>query len=428
MRNFHSCLIHFIFKKASVNSRYMKNFTFIKTFLIVLFFPAGICAQLPNLGTAAQFVLFTSAGAVGNTGISNIQGNVGSHVGAITGFEGIPGVIYNADAVTEQAATDVMAAYMQLLNTNATSTDHIPAYGSGETLFAGVYAIAGASSIAGSLTLDAQGDPNAVFIFKSWGALTTAASTTIYLINSASPNKVFWIAEGAISMAASTNIAGTFISNNGAVDMGDGSTLEGRLLTTGGAVSVYGTHAFIPGSSTLPLGLQSFSGICDGQGVRLKWTTAMANNNEFTIQGSVEGLAWIDLGKSNKVIGSVQYTYWVKDLGRSISLSYYRLLETDPTGEKAYGNTILVQPCTGNNKETLLLYPNPSKGQFNLLLEGDANKVSSTLIYNSSGQRVFETAGFPSFINISKLAPGEYIVHIRLLSSVINRKIIVQSN
>src|SRR5688572_10381267 len=116
----------------------MKIFTFVKTFLIVLFIPAVTCAQLPNLRTAAQFVLFTGVGAVGSTGISNIQGNVGSDIGAITGFGGIPGTIYNDDAVTEQATIDVMAAYLQLFNTSATSTDHAPVFGNGETLFAGV--------------------------------------------------------------------------------------------------------------------------------------------------------------------------------------------------------------------------------------------------------------------------------------------------
>ncbi len=119
---------------------------------------------MPDLGTAAHFVLFTSAGAVGNTGISNVIGDVGSDVGAITGFEDLSGTIYNSDATTAQAGIDVLSAYNQLFNTAATSTAHTPAFGNGETLVAGVYSIAGAASVLGTLTLDAQGSPNAIFI------------------------------------------------------------------------------------------------------------------------------------------------------------------------------------------------------------------------------------------------------------------------
>jgi len=203
---------------------------------------------VPNLGTAANFVLFTSAGAVGNTGISQMTGNIGSNVGAITGFEtsSIIGAIHTADAVTVQCSLDVIAAYTQLNNIIPTSTTHTPAFGSGETLFAGVYSIAGAGSIAGNLTLDAQGDPNAVFIFKIGGAFTTGASTTINLINGASACNIFWKAEGAISMAASTTMRGTLIANNGAISMGAGGILEGRMFSTTGAASVYAVSASVP--------------------------------------------------------------------------------------------------------------------------------------------------------------------------------------
>ena len=155
-----------------------------------------------SLGTAANFALFTVAGAVGNTGISQVSGNIGTNVGAITGF-GAPsivnGTIYNAEATTAQCIIDLQAAYVQLSTTPATNTAHAPAFGSGETLYPGVYSIAGAGSVAGNLTLDAQGDPNAMFIFQIGGAFTTGAGATIILINGSSSCNVFWVAEGAIS-------------------------------------------------------------------------------------------------------------------------------------------------------------------------------------------------------------------------------------
>ena len=73
------------------------------TAFTLLSLPMANYGQVPNFGSLARFVPFTTSGAVGNTGVSNITGNIGANVGAITGF-GTPnvvnGTIYNADAVT----------------------------------------------------------------------------------------------------------------------------------------------------------------------------------------------------------------------------------------------------------------------------------------------------------------------------------------
>jgi hypothetical protein len=209
----------------------------------------------PDLGSVAGFALFTIAGAVGNTGISNITGNIGANVGAITGFgtSTVTGVTYNADAVTAQCAADLMVAYNQLSATTATAA-HGAVFGNGETLLAGVYSLGAAGSAAGVLTLDAQGDTNAIFIFKIGGAFNTGAGTTVVLANGALAKNVFWVVEGAIAMAAVTKMKGTLIANNGAVSMGAGGTLEGRMLSTAGAVAVYGDNIYIPGSGGIGIG------------------------------------------------------------------------------------------------------------------------------------------------------------------------------
>src|SRR5580698_1523269 len=135
-------------------------------------FPLLNFGQAPNLGTAANFVLFTTTGAVGSTGISNITGNVGSGAGAITGFGGLNGLIYNADAVTTQATTDLMVAYNQL-NSAVPTFFPGPVLGDGQVLTAGVYSLPAAASLDAVLTLDAGGDTNAVFIFQIGGAFST---------------------------------------------------------------------------------------------------------------------------------------------------------------------------------------------------------------------------------------------------------------
>jgi hypothetical protein len=200
-----------------------------------------------NMGTAGSFVLFTSSGAVGNTGSSVLTGNVGSDLGAITGFgtSTVTGSFYNADATTHQAKIDLQAAYNQIISIPITNTIHAPAFGGGEILTKGVYYIGAAGSVGGNLTLDAQGDTSAVFIFRFNGAFSSSASTKVCLINRALPCKVFWVAEGAIAMAASTTMKGTLIANNAAVSMAAGGYLQGRLLSTAGAVT------FGPGSAHL---------------------------------------------------------------------------------------------------------------------------------------------------------------------------------
>ena len=214
---------------------------------IELPYPVSNVLMAPNLGTAANFVLFTIAGAVGNTGISQLTGDIGTNDGAITGFgtSTVNGTIHLADAVTAQCAIDLQAAYDQLILSTPTSI-HGPVLGNNEILFPGMYDLAAAGSLVSTLTLDAQGDPNAIFIFKTGGAFTTAASSSVSLVNGAAACNVFWLAEGAIAMAASTSMKGTMISHNGAISMGAGGILEGRMFSTTGAASVYEVSASIP--------------------------------------------------------------------------------------------------------------------------------------------------------------------------------------
>jgi hypothetical protein len=209
--------------------------------LFSLLYTINTCAQSPNLGTTINFALFTSNGAVSNSGPSNIYGNVGAHTGAISGF-GSPanhnGTVESANSTTAQCLIDTQALYDELFATPQTVFGHAPAFGSGETLYPGVYAEAGAGSVLLNLTLDALGDPCAIFIFKFGGAFNSGAGTNVILTNGAQSSNVFWISAGAIAMAADTKMKGTLISSPGAVSMAAGGILEGRMLSTTGAIAV----------------------------------------------------------------------------------------------------------------------------------------------------------------------------------------------
>ncbi len=115
---------------------------------------------------------------------------------------------------------------------------HAPAFGGGETLVPGVYAIGGAGSVGGALTLDGGGDPNAVFVIKMNGAFTVGAGATVSLTNGTKSSNVFWLISGAISVAAGADVKGTLFSKAGAVGLGADVALEGRMLSMAGAITM----------------------------------------------------------------------------------------------------------------------------------------------------------------------------------------------
>jgi hypothetical protein len=202
-------------------------------------------AQAPPLGTAADFAIFTTVGAVGNTGISHITGNVGTNSGAITGFGNVNGVMNTSNGATAACAADLLIAYNHL---NSAIPTHFPAplLGNGQILGEGVYSIAGPTTLNNELTLDAENDPDAVFIFQINGAFSTAALSTVTLINGAQACNVFWKIEGLVDMATGTTMRGTVIANNGAIDINGDGVLEGRALSTSGAVNVTGVLVYTP--------------------------------------------------------------------------------------------------------------------------------------------------------------------------------------
>lgn len=203
------------------------------------------CFAQPNLGTAANFVLFSTNGAVSNTGITHLTGNVGTNNGSSTGFGNVNGVMHDGDGVSAQCAADLLIAYGQL-NTAIPTNNPAPLLGNGMTLYAGVNAIAGNATLNLNLILDAQGDPNAVFIFQIQGTFSTNAGSSIELINGALACNIFWKVEGMVSMSSGTSMKGTIVANNSAIEMSTGDILEGRALSTAGAITVDGVLAYTP--------------------------------------------------------------------------------------------------------------------------------------------------------------------------------------
>tara|TARA_B110000902_G_C14246833_1_gene564596 strand:+ start:113 stop:1438 length:1326 start_codon:yes stop_codon:yes gene_type:complete len=149
----------------------------------------------------------------------------------------IPAAINTEGINTATLASDLNLIYTDIMAIPATSSSHPLVFGSGETLSAGIYDITGAASIAGTLTLDGGGDPDALFVIRATGAFNTGAGVVVTLVNEATAKNVFWVADGAIGLGASTTIQGTLFSYGSAVAVGANCSVTGRLFTRSGAIS-----------------------------------------------------------------------------------------------------------------------------------------------------------------------------------------------
>lgn len=164
-----------------------------------------------SLLTADSFAVIAGSTV---TGPGIVTGNLGLSPGtSVTGFP--PGILngikHVANATAVQAQNDFLTAYNNLAAEVVTST--VPTELGGTTKNPGVYdSAAGTFGITGTVTLDALGDPNAVFIFKSSSTLTTAGSSIVMLTNGAQACNVFWYVGSSATLGASSVFKGNILA------------------------------------------------------------------------------------------------------------------------------------------------------------------------------------------------------------------------
>jgi hypothetical protein len=208
-------------------------------FTFSLIAPLGArAATAINLGTAANFAVLGGS-AITNTGTSVINGDMGLSPGtAVTGFP--PGTLNGASNVTNalavQAKTDLVSAYDNAAGQTPVST--VPTELGGTIKTAGTYdSAAGTFGITGTLTLDAQGNPNAVFVFKTASTLITAGGSNVVLINGAQACNVFWQVGSSATLGTNSNFKGNILALT-SVTLTTGANVEGRVLARNGAVTL----------------------------------------------------------------------------------------------------------------------------------------------------------------------------------------------
>lgn len=191
-------------------------------------------------GAACSFGILAGS-TVTNTGATHVTGNVGVWAGsAITGFPPgtLTGALHSADPVAMAAQGALTTAYNNAAGAPSPPANALPPDIGGETLPAGVYHTMAQPTlgITGNLTLDGNGDPNAVFIFQIGTTLTTAAGS-VNLIGLAQSKNVIWQVGSSATLGTNTTLAGNIMAN-ASITLNTGATLNGRALARIGAVTL----------------------------------------------------------------------------------------------------------------------------------------------------------------------------------------------
>jgi ice-binding like protein len=206
----------------------------------------AVAGTVVDLGTAGDFAVIAGS-TVTNTGPTTINGgDVGVYPGsAVTGFP--PGSVASPYTIQEgpvnafelQAQNDLTTAYNQAAGLAVTESLTGQDLG-GLTLTPGVYFFSSSAQLTGTLTLDDQGDPNALFVFQIGSTLTTAPNASVLTENGGSmPGcDVFWQVGSSATLDTGTAFEGHILALT-SITMNTGATiLDGSALAQNGAVTL----------------------------------------------------------------------------------------------------------------------------------------------------------------------------------------------
>jgi len=195
-----------------------------------------------DLGKTSTFAVL-SGQTITNTGPTTISGSAGGNVGLFPGpgFPGrtsvtMSGSIHIADVDASEAKDALVALYLDVAG--RVPVTRIPPELGQKTLKAGTYdSEAGSFLINGTLTLDAEGDPDAIFIFKMQTTLITGSSSNIKLINGTQHCKIFWQVGSSATLGTNSNFVGHLLALT-SITARTGAVIQGQLLARNGSVTL----------------------------------------------------------------------------------------------------------------------------------------------------------------------------------------------
>ena len=203
------------------------------------------------LGSTSTFAIL-AASTVSSTGLSIVNGNLGISPGnAVTGFPPgtLNGTFHLGDPIAAQAQLDLTVAYNDAAGRTASAVAVAGNLG-GRTLTPGLYSSTTSLEISsGDLTLDAQGDPNGVFIFQMASTLITTTNRQVILAGGAQAVNVYWQVGSSATLGTGSVFKGNILAQ-ASISATSGANVEGRLLARAGGVSLDANVVTVPTNNT----------------------------------------------------------------------------------------------------------------------------------------------------------------------------------
>ena len=327
-------------------------------------------------------------------GTAVVNGDVGScPTPSITGagLSAVPPFIIHpaADAVVCQAQTDATAA-VGFITPQACTTSYGPGDQNlgGLTLTPGVYCFASTASITGTVTLDALGDPDAVWIFKIESAITTASSSNVALSNGADSCNVFWQLGTAATLGTGSTFRGTIFAGS-SIGLGTTANLVGRAVAQTGAVTMDGSNT-VGECSTLALAPTTLISTQASPGV----TLGAAITDTKTLSGGV--------------------TPPFQPTG-TITFNLYGPNDANCTGDAIFTSTVPVNG-TGNYVSDPFTPATPGTYRWIANYSGDANNNATANVCNEANENVVVSAPGTAVPTLNEWGVIIFVVLVGLMS------------
>lgn len=286
--------------------------------------PLGI-----DMGDAEDFAIL-GASTVTNTGNSVVTGDLGLSPGtSVTGFP--PGIVIGTQHITDTAAANAQLALTAAYNDAASRIVDVNYSGTDLgtlTLGPGVYKFNTSAQLTGTLTLDAGGDANAVWIFQIGSTLTTASASSVNIINGGQPGNVYWQVGSSATLGTTTAFKGTIMAQ-ASVTANTGASILGRFMARTAAVSLDTNVVTLAQGTAIPAGASS---ITRGYGIA-SLTRDAQGQYTVTLENKYMRLSGVQAKLQNPTAQDLNFQLISEDVATGKTIRFRTMtgaVETDP--------------------------------------------------------------------------------------------------